>query len=673
MPLPIPVLDNRTWAELTAEGRTLIPKAAASWTDHNVHDPGITLMELFAWLSEMLIYRLDRVSPATVRAFLRLAGVEPAPPQVATTVLAARLDPGGALVVLPAGTQVADPRRLTVFESPDALLVSPAWIELSAAETTSRGAIRVVSGGRSTDHLKDNGAAGFWAFGPAPKVGDWLQLGFDIRPAGPGGIIRLHFWTPTWAGDDVIRQSLLREAEEAAAECSSGAAQAAPCDLSLPPAPTGHEPPPPPLPWWLHYSARTAWEYWAGADGWKAAHVVEDRTRALTLSGFVTLTEVAAHQPGPGDGRYWFRCRLVSGAYECPPRVVAVGVNAFAVHHAAHSGAETLGGSRGEAGQQYRLSKAPVVAGSTQLSLVSGPVSDDTWREVLYWDRSGPLDHHYRLDPEAGTITFGNGRTGFVPPADLGVEALEYEVGGGSVGNAPAGVLSQIVTAHPPSISVMQPFDAVGGAGAESLDHAHGRALDDLIKPVRAVTTGDIETLARETPGVPVARAAAWPGYHASYPCMQAPGVVTVVVLPACGKPPTPGPDFLAAVRAYLNRRRPLTMEILVVGPTYVPVTVSATLHTSGLASDLIARAQGALETFFDPLNGGPDGGGWPFGRAVIESEVMSLLNGLPGVAFVDQLGLTGADPAAVSCVNLSLCPTELVASQTHRITVVGG
>jgi len=93
MPLPMPVLDNRTWTELIAEGRALIPNASRKWTDHNAHDPGITLMELFAWLSEMLIFRLDRVSPAKVRAFLRLVGVTPRPPLVASTVIALRADP----------------------------------------------------------------------------------------------------------------------------------------------------------------------------------------------------------------------------------------------------------------------------------------------------------------------------------------------------------------------------------------------------------------------------------------------------------------------------------------------------------------------------------------------------------------------------------------------------
>ena len=81
MPLPLPSLDKRTWSDLVSEARTLLPRYAPGWTDYNVHDPGVTLVELFAWLSEMLMFRADRVPPAEVRAFLRWFGVTPRAPR----------------------------------------------------------------------------------------------------------------------------------------------------------------------------------------------------------------------------------------------------------------------------------------------------------------------------------------------------------------------------------------------------------------------------------------------------------------------------------------------------------------------------------------------------------------------------------------------------------------
>jgi hypothetical protein len=72
MALTLPNLDDRSWDELVAEGRSLIPNWAPDWTNHNAADPGITLIELFAYLSEMLMYRLNRISDESLRAFLRL-------------------------------------------------------------------------------------------------------------------------------------------------------------------------------------------------------------------------------------------------------------------------------------------------------------------------------------------------------------------------------------------------------------------------------------------------------------------------------------------------------------------------------------------------------------------------------------------------------------------------
>ena len=72
MPLPLPNLDDRTYNDLLEEARALIPSLYPEWTDHNPTDPGIILIELFAWLTEMTIYHLNRVPDASYIAFLRL-------------------------------------------------------------------------------------------------------------------------------------------------------------------------------------------------------------------------------------------------------------------------------------------------------------------------------------------------------------------------------------------------------------------------------------------------------------------------------------------------------------------------------------------------------------------------------------------------------------------------
>ncbi|NIM14320.1 MAG: hypothetical protein GTO45_19980, partial [Candidatus Aminicenantes bacterium] len=74
MSLPLENLDNKTFEQLVEEAKKRIPIYAPQWTDHNLHDPGITLIELFAWLTEMQIYRLNRVTEKSYQTFFKLIG-----------------------------------------------------------------------------------------------------------------------------------------------------------------------------------------------------------------------------------------------------------------------------------------------------------------------------------------------------------------------------------------------------------------------------------------------------------------------------------------------------------------------------------------------------------------------------------------------------------------------
>lgn len=85
MPLPQPKLDDKTFDVLVEESTKLIPRYAPEWTDHNRHDPGITLVELFAWLTEMQQFYLDAIGPESYLKFLKLLGAKPEPAAAART------------------------------------------------------------------------------------------------------------------------------------------------------------------------------------------------------------------------------------------------------------------------------------------------------------------------------------------------------------------------------------------------------------------------------------------------------------------------------------------------------------------------------------------------------------------------------------------------------------
>jgi predicted phage baseplate assembly protein len=631
VPIPLPDLDDRTWADLVAELRAQLPQTAPDWTDHNVSDPGITLLELYAWISEMLMFRLGRVPQSTSRSFLRHFGIELRPPAVARTVVAVRLPPLAPAIRISAGQLVTDPAGEVRFSTTEPIDLSPAWLEQSPGERTSRGVLIARGSGQVTNVTQTNRTqdGAFFPFGRAPHDGDSLELGFDRAPAPPGVRARLHVWTQTWV-DDLVDQPVLRS-------MSSD--------------------------WTRHPGIETIWEYWAGALGWRSVAHVDDQTRGLTFSGPVTLAGLDDHRPGPRDGLYRVRCRIVSGASEYRPTLRRIAINAVPAENAVVEVPGPLATSRGDAGQTYLLGHAPVVAGSLRLNVGGDP---EPWLDVSDWDRSGPFDRHVRLDPERGIVEFGDGRTGFVPAAGEAITVSAVRVGGGLPGNVAAGTLQRIGGI---AAVVVQPHDASGGSPAESLGHARGRLVDRLATPQRGITANDLELLAIQVPGLAVRRARAVPEQHPAYPGLTVPGAVSLVVLTANS---TASAAVVQAAQDWLDPRRPVGCELHVTAPSWRPVSVHATLltdSTSGAELDTVAQA--ALDHFFHPLTGGPDGTGWPFGRDVFRTEVAAVLADVPGVARVVDLDLFGTGDSPTTCANLPLCSTDLVRSLPHVIHIV--
>ena len=91
MRLPEIELDDRRFQDLVYEARRRISRSCPEWTEHNVSDPGITLIELFAWMTEMTIYRLNRVPDKLHVKLLELLGIRLDGPTAARTDIRFRL------------------------------------------------------------------------------------------------------------------------------------------------------------------------------------------------------------------------------------------------------------------------------------------------------------------------------------------------------------------------------------------------------------------------------------------------------------------------------------------------------------------------------------------------------------------------------------------------------
>jgi hypothetical protein len=115
-----------------------------------------------------------------------------------------------------------------------------------------------------------------------------------------------------------------------------------------------------------------------------------------------------------------------------------------------------------------------------------------------------------------------------------------------------------------------------------------------------------------------------------------------------------------------------VTTDIHVVGPDYVEVRVTARvrLRTGASSAKAPQRIRAALEAFLNPLTGGPESLGWPFGRAVFRTEVLQIIDSVPGVDHVTAMALQTPGGAA-QCGDIALCPMALVRSGAHEIEVV--
>jgi predicted phage baseplate assembly protein len=641
MPLAqlMPVIDDRRFADLVAEARTRIPRYTPELTDLNDNEPAMALVQVMAWMGDLLLARMGRVPLLNSLKFLELIGIELRPATPAEAEITFPLLQGGttASLVVPRQTQVATEAQgdaqPVVFETTRALVAIAARLD----------AVQVDLGTGYTDLSRVNAepAAGFPPFGATGRVGNALMLGFDSPLPFPSVALDLAFWVATRS----------EAGRSAPLVVTSAAAVAPPVTL--------------------------AWEAWNGKR-WIPMQLLQDETAAFTRAGHVVLA------PLPADTlqraaigrvaapRYWLRARLLRGAYQPVPRILAVRTNTVPAIAAQSIDAEILGRASGMPDQVLRLAQAPVLAGSLQLEIDEGE-GFQPWTEVADFLASGPHDAHYVLNRSTGEVRFP-GREGRIPVANparpANVVARRYRVGGGAAGRVGAGRISQL-RGHLSGVdaaAITNPFASSGGDDEETLDAARLRAARTLKSQERAVTSEDFELHAGRVGGV--ARAKALPLAAPAFPGVEVPGAVSVLVVPQVSDPtdplsdpaPEPTEGLLRQVCAELDRRRLLTTELYVVGPSYRTLEVSARLVVAGDADLAVVQQEAVrlLRRYFHPLIGGEQvtgdqpGSGWPFGGDLNYSRTVQRLM-LAGVRSVEDLVFALDGTPAPACTNVPI------------------
>lgn len=644
MALPVPNLDDRRFQDLVNESKRLVQQSCPTWTDHNVHDPGVTLIELFAWMSEQLIYRLNRVPDKVYVKFLELLGVRLFPPTAARAPITFWLAaPQPEPVRIPAGTEVATVRTETdepiVFATVEDLELVPCAFLSCATHPMD---------GRAQQRLDDlDSGQGFPCFSPVPRAGDALLVG--LTQAVPSCAVTLRL------------------------DCPIGG--------------YGIDPHNPPL----------AWEAWDG-ERWASCALKSDSTSGLNGPGDVVLHVPRTHTAAVLDLRRagWLRARVTPSAANQPPynaSPVITRISAFtsggtvdAVNAETVTG-EVLGHSEGVPGQRFQLSRTPVVPGQALvLEVIDGEVRQD-WTEVPDFGGSKQGDSHFTLDAVTGQIQLGPGvrepdgsfrEYGRVPPKGALLRLRSYRTGGGSRGNVTRGAISVLKSSIPYIKEIEQRGPAIGGVDGEDIENAKVRGPILLRTRGRAVTTEDYEELAREVaPEIARVRClAAGDGAEA--------GSVRLLVVPAAASSGgrltfdqlAPAPETVEKIGRRLDECRLIGSRVLVEVPHYRGLSVAAWLRSRPRESVTRIQEQAleALYLYFNPVTGGPDRQGWPFGRPVNVGDVYSLLQGLRGVELVDDVRLYGADPVTSehgeAVWRLELQPHELIFSYNHQVQV---
>ena len=644
MSLPVPNLDDRRFQDLVDEAKRMVQQKCPEWTDHNVSDPGVTLIETFAMMVDQLLYRVNQVPNLHYLRFLDLIGVKLFPPTAArgdvTFWLAAAQETP---VAVASDTQVATPydenEQPVVFRTTRDLSIVPC--SLGLIMTSANGSKPVE---RTGDLLA---GTGLMCFQQTPTIGDTVMFGLSNAVPSCAVLLRI--------------------------ECNVEG--------------VGVDPRDPPL----------QWEAWNG-HGWSPCEVDRDTTGGFNKAGDVVLHVPDSHVVSNVDGRSagWIRCRLVEPAegqpfYQAPPRLTSaeastIGGSAPAVH-AQLVRNELIGVSEGTPGQRFPLAHSPVVATEAPLNVeVSSLDGWQEWTEVSSFARSGPEDRHVQVDRTAGVVVFGPAvrepdgtfrHYGAMPPKGAAVRVPAYLTGGGRAGNVARDLLRVQRDPIPFVSTVTNRRPASGGVDGESVEDAAVRGPLMLRTRERAVTVDDYEQLAAEAaPDMARVRCV---------PIAEDPGAVRLLVVPSVSEPLSvgindlvPSEDSLARIAAFLDERRCLGSRISVEPPFYQGVTVVAQMRAKRRSSPevLQERAVRALYRYLNPIVGGADGKGWPFGRPVQSGELFAVLQQLPGVDLVEDVRLFGADPGTgkrgSAVQRLDLSPFALVISYGHQVRVTG-
>jgi hypothetical protein len=651
-----PVIDPRDYQQLLDEALARIPVHNPEWTNFNRSDPGVTLVELFSFLTEALVYRANQIPERNRQKFLSLLGVPAAPASSARGIVELANERGPlATITVDQGLELragAVPFRTELgldilpvqgrafvkqpLQSPPAELVQY-YRELYASHRGQHPELKEVQLYQSSplESFGQTGAA------LQQTADDSLWIALLLRESDPPTDDMRRRVRDELAGK-TLSLGIVPVLANSPARLPAGAA------LAETDTPLVYQLPQPPengiLP--QQFDQRSA-----------RYRVVDARpqTNVLVEPGIVQIQlpdDPAALQlwvnldpleSGAGDFPpsledtkleprvvTWLRMRAPSGAQAS---ILWAGINAVTVTQRARVAGDALPPGTGEPDQVVRLAKTPVIPGTVSIQVTPKGGEPESWHEIDDLFAAGPEvpardprtppgtppppkreSAVFVLDPASGQVRFGDGARGRRPPQEAVLRA-DYDYGAGAVGNVGPGSIAT-APSLPAGIKVSNPVSTWGGAEAETVAEAEKQASRFLQHRDRLVTAEDFETITRRTPGIELGRVEVLPTFNPQLaPPAPTAGSVTLLVIPKedAMHPTAPEPDtlFLNAICRYLDPRRLVTTEVFLRGPEYVDIWISIGIDVEAGRSVAVVREEvrKAVARFLAPVD--PDAPDW--------------------------------------------------------------
>ncbi|MDA2988216.1 MAG: putative baseplate assembly protein [Actinomycetota bacterium] len=632
MSLPSPNLDDRAFQDFVDEAKRLLQQRAPEWTDNNVADPGVTLIETFAYMVDQLVFRLNKVPDLHWIKFLDFLGETLRPPAAAYTTMQFSLAVAQSTdILVPASTVISTVRR---GEDPPVSFTTDREMVLVSTSITS-ALTQPVGGAFKVVDITDKTSEDVECFSDVPAVGDAFFIGLN-KPA----------------SNCIIRLTVDSRIEG-----------------------IGVDPKRPPR----------AFDAWNGRS-WEPVECLLDTTGGFNRKGTVELS-IGEQRENSLNGltASWLRVRVTETQGDQPeykesPKIRSMAAETIggfvpATHCQIIKG-EMLGRTAGTPGESFALNRIPLIAGQEDLVLeVSTPDGWEKWTRVETFANRGPSEKIFTLDNISGELRFGpmvrlpDGSTrnyGATPPSGSNLRVPLYRAGGGVVGNVDSGSLRLLRTSIPFITKVKNIHPAVGGVDAESIDDLKARAAINVRARNRAVSAADFELLTQQA-SPSLVRTKCLNGAD-----FGSPGTVLVLVVPDIqpGRVPfellRPRNETLDSVKKFIDERRLVGTTVRIEPPRYLGISVAArvALHVSADEEQVLSAADAAIAQFLHPLYGGYGGDGWPFGRDLSVGDIYSVLQKVPGLLYVDVARLIPID--AVSGVKAE--PTDKVSLKPHDL-----